>query len=77
MFNAIKITKPGILEGIEHKELSFKDSSDVSSYAIYAISVLNKLGVISGDDKGYLMPLSNATRAEAAVMINKVLSLVD
>lgn len=77
MFNAIKISKPDVIEGLELNGLSFNDSGDVSSYAIYAISVLNKLGVINGDDKGYLMPLSNATRAEAAVMINKVLSLVD
>lgn len=77
LFNALKMSKPDAVEGLELAALSFNDSGDVSSYAVYAVSVLNKLGVLNGDDKGYLMPLSNATRAEAAVMINKVLSLID
>ena len=77
LFNAIKLSKPDALEGLELKELQFKDSGEVSSYAMYAVSVLNNLGVLNGDDNGYVMPLSNATRAEAAVMINKVLNLIN
>ncbi|MDD6482971.1 MAG: S-layer homology domain-containing protein [Clostridiales bacterium] len=77
LYNAIKISKPEVVEELEIDQLSFKDSDDISSYAIYAVSVLNKLGVLNGDDNGYLNPAANASRAEAAVMINKVLSLID
>lgn len=77
LYNAIKISKPEAVESIEIGQLSFNDSDDISSYAIYAVSVLNKLGVLNGDDNGYLNPLANTSRAEAAVMINKVLSLID
>lgn len=77
LFNAIKMSKPELVEAAQIGYLSFNDSGDVSSYALYAVSVLNSIGVLNGDDKGYLMPLSNATRAEAAVMINKVLGLID
>lgn len=77
LFNAVKISKPEAVESNEIERLSFNDSGDISSYAIYAVSVLNKLGVLNGDDNGYLNPAANTSRAEAAVMINKVLSLID
>ena len=76
LFNALKISKPEAVEGIAIDELSFADSDYISAYALYAVSVLNKLGVINGDNNGYFNPTANATRAEAAVMINKVLKLI-
>lgn len=76
LFNALKISKPEAVEGISIDELGFADSDSISAYALYAVSVLNKLGVINGDNNGYFNPTANATRAEAAVMINKVLKLI-
>lgn len=76
LFNALKISKPEAVEGISIDELGFTDSDSISAYALYAVSVLNKLGVINGDNNGYFNPTANATRAEAAVMINKVLKLI-
>lgn len=76
LFNALKISKPEAVEGISIDELGFADSDSISAYALYAVSVLNRLGVINGDNNGYFNPTANATRAEAAVMINKVLKLI-
>ena len=70
LFNALKISKPEAVEGISIDELGFADSDSISAYALYAVSVLN------GDNNGYFTPTANATRAEAAVMINKVLKLI-
>lgn len=77
LFNALKTENPEAVEGVQTEELRYKDAGDISSYALYAVSVLSKLGVLSGDTSGSFMPMANATRAEAAVMINKVLNLID
>lgn len=77
LYNALKISKPELAQNNEIERLLFNDSDDISSYAIHSVSVLNKLGVLNGDDNGCMKPLANTSRAEAAVMINKVLSLID
>ena len=75
-FNALKLQEPTIVEDIEIEKLSFKDADKISTYAIYAVSVLNKLDVIKGDTEGCINPTATTTRAEAATMINRVLSLI-
>ena len=50
----------------------FKDSDKVANYAEKYIAALTKSGVVQGD-RGYLNPQKNITRAEIAVMIEKVL----
>ncbi len=77
LFNALKMENPEAVEGVQIEQLQYNDAGDISSYALYAVSVLSKLGVLSGDTSGNFMPMANATRAEAAVMINKVLNLID
>lgn len=76
LFNALKAENPEAVEGVQTDKLEYKDAGDISSYALYAVSTLSKLGVLNGDTAGNFMPTANATRAEAAVMINKVLNLM-
>lgn len=54
-------------------EKSFSDSEQISSYAAEAVSRLAQDGYINGYDDGSFRPHLNATRAEAAVMIDRII----
>lgn len=51
----------------------FKDASAVSSWATEPVSRAVGRGYLSGSEKGYLSPKGNLTRAEAVVLICKLL----
>ncbi|WP_235193670.1 S-layer homology domain-containing protein [Paenibacillus polymyxa] len=53
--------------------LSFVDANGISSYALEGITAMHNAGIISGMDKGEFAPKSKSTRAQAAVVINKIL----
>ena len=59
----------------ETKSITFTDEDEISTYAQEAVSLLASAGVISGYEDGRFMPQSSITRAEAAVVMNKVLAL--
>ena len=52
----------------------FSDFYDVDSYAEYAVKTLAQLKIINGFEDNTYRPKSNMTRAEAAVVINRVLT---
>ena len=54
----------------------FADESEISEYALNGIKKLYCLGVISGYEDGTVKPLENATRAEAAYIINSILKII-
>ncbi len=53
---------------------AFTDSADIPEWASESINALAAANVITGYDDGSFRPASNVTRAESAVMINKLLS---
>lgn len=53
----------------------FPDGKNVSSYAQGAVASLVQLGVIKGDNTGKLNPKGSLTRAEMAVILQRVLTL--
>ncbi|WP_419886164.1 S-layer homology domain-containing protein [Paenibacillus sp. B-A-8] len=53
---------------------SFRDSGDVSTYAVNALTRLVKKGIIEGYN-GMIKPKDLATRAEAAVIIYRLLNI--
>ncbi len=57
---------------IDAGELSFTDSNTVSSYAGEAVAALSGSGVINGMDDGSFAPAGITTRAQAAVMLYRV-----
>ena len=64
--------------GIELNGTQTTDVSDmdtVSEYAKEAVETLMANGIINGKN-GKIDPMANATRAEVAVMLNRVLDLV-
>lgn len=56
--------------------LDISDISSVSDYALEAVESLYSAKVLKGNENGCFMPKSFASRAEAAVMIKRVLDLV-
>ena len=53
--------------------LEFSDKDSVSGYALEAVAELSKIGVISGRGDNMFAPQKTATRAEAAVVIERAL----
>ena len=58
------------------ESLEISDISSVSDYALEAVESLYSAKVLKGNESGCFMPKSFASRAEAAVMIKRVLDLV-
>jgi len=54
-------------------ELSFTDKDFISYYAVNAISALVEGGIINGMSDGSFAPKSNLTRAQSAVMLDRLI----
>ena len=54
----------------------FKDGKDVSSWAQEAMLWAQKVGLFQGDDQGNLNPRSNATRAEVATLMQRLVRML-
>lgn len=57
-------------------ELSFTDRGSVSDYAKTAVQSLNMIGVISGYDDGRFGPQDSTTRAQAAVVLLRLMNYI-
>ncbi len=57
--------------------LTFEDAGQVSDYAKTAVAELASLGIVTGVDSVSFNPTGVATRAQAAVIINRALSYLD
>lgn len=69
---AVMIQRVFKLEG-NNEEIRFKDFEDVSEYAKDAVATLSEKSIISGYEDGSFKPFNNCQRAEAAVIIYRVL----
>lgn len=56
--------------------LSFNDTWNISASARPYVELLNKMGVVSGDDNNNYNPKANITRAEVSVMASKAYELM-
>lgn len=54
---------------------AFADDAQIADYAKSAVAKLYGAGVISGYEDGTFLPKNNATRAEAAQMVYKILKI--
>jgi len=52
----------------------FTDEENISGYAKEAVGAMQKSGIIKGTGDGRLAPKNDATRAEAAVIIYRLLN---
>jgi len=71
IFNAANYKN--VVGNSEPEEFPFADDRDISNYAKEAIYTLKTMGIINGVDADNFAPLATATRAEAAVMIYRLL----
>ena len=55
-------------------EYAFADDADIADYAKQAIRTMQSLKIVSGYENGNFMPKSNITRAEAVVMLHRLLN---
>lgn len=61
---------------MEESEEEFTDMQDVADYAKRAVLCMKKSGIITGMEDGSFRPNEKATRAQTAVMINRLLELM-
>ena len=54
--------------------LFLKITSDIPKYARNSVYVAQKIGLIIGDERGYLKPMEYITKGRAAVIINKYIN---
>ena len=52
---------------------SFTDHGNISDYAMESMAGMIEEGIIKGNPDGTVNPLGNTTRAEAAVIMNRIL----
>jgi hypothetical protein len=65
LFRAIKAIKPDgdfSINGIK----DFPDQKYISSWAIDPAKYMSKIGIVTGDTKGYFMPKATTTAQQAA-----------
>jgi len=52
----------------------FADAAEIAEYAAQDVAAMVKAGVVTGYEDGSIRPLGNTTRAEAAVIMSRILS---
>lgn len=74
-FNVLSVK--GLIAQNEFDVPDYEDYTDIDNYAKEAVTVLSKLNIIRGGDNNCFYPMGNATRAEAAQMINNILNYIN
>lgn len=59
-----------------HEAVNFSDTPLISAFAVEAVNLISEAGFIEGRSSGDFAPKSQATRAEAAVLVARVLGLI-
>lgn len=59
----------------KNNESPYLDNDLISDYAKDSIELMRTTGIMKGSDNNCFMPQANATRAEAAVLINRILEI--
>ncbi|WP_433752427.1 immunoglobulin-like domain-containing protein [Paenibacillus amylolyticus] len=72
VYKAIQMKQLALASG---EATAFKDEANIANYAKQAVEAIQRAGIINGVGNDEFAPKKNASRAEAAVMIYKVLGL--
>lgn len=62
---------------IDNTDSAYTDNADISQYAVQSVASASSLGIINGMGDGSFKPKSNATRAEAAAIISRIINKVN
>ncbi|MEK4514743.1 S-layer homology domain-containing protein [Paenibacillus sp. FSL H8-0122] len=60
----------------KHEAVKFSDTPLISAFARDAVNLMTEGGFIEGRSSGSVAPKSQATRAEAAVLVARVMGLI-
>jgi len=74
------IYKLSMYEKIENRKnpgVSYTDASEISSYALGGVNMLSGCGIFTGYEDGSFGPRNELTRAEAAVIIKRILDFFE
>ena len=65
-----------LVEGLDSVKTEglFVDQNAIAPYALNSVIMLKNISLVSGNDQQEFQPESNATRAEVAVLMNRVLN---
>lgn len=77
---ALMLTRAADAAGIELRsgaETTFTDEASIAGYALDAVKTMSRAGIVNGFDDGSFMPMNNATRAQAAVVIYRTMGGTD
>lgn len=58
-------------------EKSFGDGAQIADYARDAVAVLNRAGILNGDDEGNFLPLNSVTRAQSAQAVYMLVQMIE
>ncbi|WP_281889983.1 S-layer homology domain-containing protein [Paenibacillus sp. YYML68] len=58
-------------------EVTFADQASIADWAKAGVQTAVQFGIVQGDEQERFQPTSNATRAEAAAMINRLIKVLD
>lgn len=76
---AVILYRAASLYGIsaDGRKAEYPDSKTISEYARDAVDTMCKLGIMNGTGDGYFEPQAHTTRAQAAVAVDRFLSLLE
>lgn len=60
-------------ENTEYQELVYMDVADISDWAVDYVKYVSAQGIMQGDENHMFYPQGNATRAEMAAVLNRIL----
>jgi len=65
----------GVALGELNGEIDWNDAGEISGYAYKAVSAMQKAGILTGLPGNVFLPAGNATRAQTAVMICRLIGV--
>ena len=75
IYRVLSFTKA--MPKVETVSNTITDFDEISDYAQNSVLMLSQVGIVSGFEDGSFLPAKSATRAEAAVMINRAMGVVN
>lgn len=75
IYNTLKATGHNLTNGLTADLSIFLDQAQISPYARNSVGILVYLGAVKGDGNGYLRPRSTINRAEAAILMQFIMSM--
>ncbi|MNC52167.1 Endo-1,4-beta-xylanase A precursor [compost metagenome] len=73
----VRIMKAAGMEPHKEREVvNFSDAAQISGFALEAVNLMAEAGFIEGQSLGNFAPKSQTTRAEATVLVARILGLI-